>query len=56
MPGLFTVAPAGDVDDDGYADFLIGNPNYNVLDSSGNVLAPKVGEVYLIHGGPRVKP
>lgn len=53
---LWTAAPAGDVDNDGYADFLIGNPNYNILDPSGATLSPQVGEVYLIRGGPRLTP
>ncbi len=53
---LGTVAPAGDVDGDGFADFLIGNPNYNGVDPDGNVLSPEVGEVYLIRGGPRSQP
>lgn len=47
---LQTVAPAGDVDNDGLADFLIGNPAagaQNVLD---------VGEVYLIRGSDRLAP
>jgi len=41
------LAPAGDVDNDGRSDFLIGNPN---ADPRGVVDA---GEVYLIFGGPR---
>ena len=51
-----TVAPAGDVDNDGLADFLIGCPNYNILDPSGATLVPKVGEVYLIRGAARIVP
>lgn len=53
---LTTAAPAGDVDADGYADFLIGDPNYNVIDPLGNTLLAKVGQVYLIRGGPRLTP
>jgi hypothetical protein len=51
-----TVAPAGDVDADGLADFLIGCPNYNILDPESTVLVPKVGEVYLIRGAARIVP
>jgi hypothetical protein len=56
VAGLGSVAPAGDVDDDGYADFLIGNPNFDVRDPTGTVIQPKTGEVYLIRGGPRFAP
>lgn len=45
-----TVAPAGDVDNDGKADFLIGNPAANAQN------ALDVGEVYLVHGGDRLAP
>ncbi|MEO6463026.1 MAG: FG-GAP-like repeat-containing protein [Candidatus Eisenbacteria bacterium] len=41
----FSVAPAGDVDADGYADVLIGAPNY----SDQNLLE---GAVFLLRGGP----
>ncbi len=43
---VLTVAPAGDVDNDGRADFLIGDPN----------VSSNAGEVYLIRGGARTIP
>ncbi len=56
--GLVTVAPAGDVDNDGYADFLIGNPDYNILDATNpaRTLVPDVGRVYLIRGATKIVP
>lgn len=53
---VMTVAPAGDIDADGFADFLIGNPNYDERDSSGTLITPDVGEVYVIRGRPRPTP
>ena len=53
---VMTVAPAGDIDNDGKADFLIGNPNYDILDTGGKVVLPQLGEVYLIRGGGRLAP
>jgi hypothetical protein len=51
-----TVAAAGDVNADGLADFLIGNSRYDILDPNGSPILSKVGEVYLIRGGPRLQP
>lgn len=53
---VMTVAPAGDIDNDGKADFLIGNPNYDILDAGGHVVLPQLGEVYLIRGSGRLAP
>ena len=46
------LAAAGDVDRDGYQDFLVSAPNYSY---AGSPSRAKCGAVYLIYGGPHLR-
>ncbi|CAI8360293.1 MAG: Uncharacterised protein [SAR92 bacterium MED-G29] len=47
----FTVSGAGDVNDDGFEDVIIGAPNADVVVD--NVTRSEAGSSYIIYGGPR---
>ncbi len=48
----FTVSGAGDVNDDGFEDVIIGAPNADVVVVD-NVTRSEAGSSYIIYGGPR---
>jgi len=45
-----SVSGAGDVNGDGYADLIVGAPDYDLLDSSGNIVKQDVGAAFLYFG------
>ncbi|MBW2542445.1 MAG: FG-GAP repeat protein [Deltaproteobacteria bacterium] len=46
----YAVAGAGDIDDDGYADVIVGAPSYNVGPGSDPQQVKKSGAVFIYHG------